>query len=298
MKSLPIAVLAAGALYLAVVHSQGLAQETSKKPAGKIYLVGMGPGDPDLMTLRAAQVIRSADKVFCSSGTGQQVKPMARPDAVEEVPHVPKRLYGKRRSPALPEGERAKGGQTRDAESQEAEKNRQETTKRFEAFAVRVRRLVADGKTVAILDGGDPLIFGGLAWVTEEFQDLPLEVVPGVSCFNAANAALKRDIMWGGKRCAVLSGGDVLGVPPQDGRMVSPTVFFTHRAPIRELIPRLLERYPADTPVAVVSHAGCRDKQQVLQATLETVLNRLGEGAPAHPYLLYVGDILTLKHTR
>ena len=77
--------LAIGALCLVVVRPPASASEVDQKPSGKIYLVGMGPGDPDLATVRAVQVIKSADKVFCSSRLSQVVTPLARPDAVEEI---------------------------------------------------------------------------------------------------------------------------------------------------------------------------------------------------------------------
>jgi len=280
--------LAVAALCLVVVPPPASASEADERPSGKIYLVGMGPGDPDLATVRAVQVINRADRVFCSSFLSQVVKPLARPDAVEEVSGLGKRFYGwswRRRH--LPEG----------WQPEAAEVNRAaEAKKRFEAFAVRVRELVASGKTVAIVDGGDPLIFGGLAWVTEEFDDLPLEVVPGVSSFNAANAALKRDIMWGGRACVVLSGGFILGVPSQDGQMTTPSVFFTHRVPLREIVARLLDQYAADTPVAIVCNAGCADRQEIIRATLGTIWDELSGRELPRPHIVYVGDILTLKH--
>jgi precorrin-4 methylase len=276
-----IIALAAGALSLAATQPLAAADPAGTAPSGRLYLVGMGPGAPDLATVRATRVVKSADHVFCFGYLTEVLTPLARPGAVEQLPgFLAKRFYGTNRR-HLPHSQKKKAA---------------EAQKRFGAFGAKVRKLVAAGNTVAIVDGGDPLIFGAWSWVTEEFDDLPLEIVPGLSSFNAANAALKRDVMWGGRRCVVLSGGDVLGVPCRDGRMTTPTVFFTHRAPIDDLVPRLLKQYPADTPVAVVSQAGCGEKQEIVRATLETILNRLGEEGPGSPYLFYVGEILTLKH--
>jgi len=276
-----IAVLAAAVSFSAVFCTFFCAGDAEQAPPGKVYLVGIGPGDPDLATVRATRVIQSADKVYCFGYLSDVVASLAKPDSLEEVSGLlAKRFYGLNRC-RLPERQRTKG---------------EEAQKQFATFAAEVRELVARGKTVAIVDGGDPLIFGAWAWVTEEFDDLPLEVVPGVSSFNAANAALMRDVMWGGRRCVLLSGGDVLGVAPMKGRMATPTVFFTHRAPLGELIPRLLERYPADTPVAIISQAGCREAQAIVRATLATVLDRLNGAGPGHAYLVYVGDILVLQH--
>lgn len=252
-----------------------------KEGSGQVYLVGMGPGDPDLATIRATRVIGNADKVFCLQYLTETLTPMARPGVVEEVSVLlAKRFYGANRR-NLPSQLLA---QAAGAE------------KRFAEFAARVRQLVADGKTVAIVDSGDPLIFGAWAWVTEEFDDLPLEVVPGVSSFNAANAALKRDVMWGGRRCVVLSGGDVLGIPPREGRMETPSVFFTHRTPLPKLVPQLLAQYPADTPVAVVCNTGIAGEEEIIRATLGTIRGRVPDGGLPSLNLVYVGDILTINH--
>lgn len=258
------------------------ARGSEDRGAGCVYLVGIGPGDLDLMTVRATQVIRNADRVFCFSYQAKAVRGLAKPDAVREVGDLlAKRFYGAR-------GQQAKAGSPSAVES----------APKFQEFAAGVRQLVANGKKVAIVDGGDPLIFGAWAWVTEEFEDLPLDVVPGVSAFNAANAALKRDVLWGGRRCVVLSGGSVLGIPPEVARMDVPCVFFTHRVPLSELLPRLREHYPADTPLAVVCNAGCQDQQEVIRATLGTIQERLGQRVLPHLNLVYVGDVLTLQHKK
>ena len=249
--------------------------------SGKLYLVGMGPGDLDLATVRAVRVVESADKVFCFGYLAETLSSSVKEGALDPIQgFLSKRHYVTvfLKSP------------------EEASDKEKETRKRFAKFIGEVRRLIAEGKTVAIVDSGDPLIFGAWAWVTEEFADLPLEVVPGVSSFNAANAALKRDVMWGGRRCTVLSGGDELGVPAHEGRMKSPSVFFTHRNPLKKLLPQLLERYPEDTPVAVVCNAGHREEEQIIRGTLTTIADKLGDKDLPFLHLVYVGDILTQNH--
>ena len=246
---------------------------------GKLYLVGMGPGDPDLATVRAVRIVKQADKVFCSASMEKTLASMAKPDALELMDGV----LAKRHYSAL------KQKDANDVEPESRKKRQQ-----FAGFIAKIRGLVQQGQQVAIVDGGDPLIFGAWSWVTAEFDDVALEVVPGVSSFNAANAALCRDVMWGGRRCVVLSGGDVLGLPPQEGRMASPTVFFTHRNPLNKLLPRLRQEYPTDTPIAVVLNAGHKDSQRVVRATLATIEEELGQEELPFLNLVYVGDILTL----
>ncbi|MCD4811381.1 tetrapyrrole methylase, partial [bacterium] len=61
----------------------------------------------------------------------------------------------------------------------------------------RVRQGIKEGKKIAILDHGGPLIYGPWVWVLEEFADLTPTVIPGVSSFNAASAILKKEVTSG-----------------------------------------------------------------------------------------------------
>jgi precorrin-4 methylase len=129
------------------------------------------------------------------------------------------------------------------------------------------------------------------SWITEDFAEFQPVVVPGLSSFNAANAALGQSVT---KKSAsiLLSAGDQLGTPDERGRLKATLVLFTHRAKLKELLPQLQSRYPADTPVALVTEASY-ERQKVLFATLETIEKKLtGEELP-HLYLIYVGDGLT-----
>ena len=67
-----------------------------------------------------------------------------------------------------------------------------------------IRSAIAAGKTVAVLGSGDLLIYGGpYRWYLQEFADVNPRVIPGVSCFNAANAALRKDVASGKETHAV-----------------------------------------------------------------------------------------------
>jgi len=148
------------------------------KESPKFYLVGVGPGDADLITLRAIKAIEQADVLFCHRRYGEKFG-----DYLDgkDVHYGFWRLfpyYGQ--DPAELEGE-------------ERERCQQMAERRNEFIGI-IRQAVNQGKTVAILDGGDPLIYGPYSWCLEEFEDLKPVVVPGVSCFNAANAALARGI--------------------------------------------------------------------------------------------------------
>jgi precorrin-4 methylase len=155
-------------------------------------------------------------------------------------------------------------------------------------FVPRIRELMAAGKTVVLADAGDPTIFGPWSWVTETFADLGPEIIPGLSSFSAANAALKRNLT-----CDVgsilLTAGDDLGSPDEHGRLRTTLVIFTHHLQVQELVPRLAARYPADTPVALVCEASY-PTEEVIPGTLATILEKLSQRKVPHLYLLYVGD--------
>jgi precorrin-4 methylase len=251
-----------------------LAADAASK--GAVYLVGMGPGDPELVTFKAARVLKEADCVFCFDYLKDEV---ARFAPREKISVASPLLMGRFRGQSLKD----LPPQLRDR----ARQSEEETAK----FLPHVRKLVASGKKVVFADSGDPTVYCPWSWVTEDFADLEPIVIPGLSSFNAANAALRQSVT---KRAGsvLLSAGTDLGSPDEHGRLKMMLVVFTHRAKLKELLPQLQARYPSDTPIAVVSEASY-ERQRVVFATLGTIQEKLrGEELP-HLYLVYVGDGLT-----
>ncbi len=115
---------------------------------GKVYLVGSGPGDPDLLTVKAARLIESADVVLHDKLPG--------PEILSRIPVEKREDVGKRA-----------GG----------EWTPQEYTNR------RMVELAREGKRVVRLKGGDPFVFGRGGEEAEHLADagIPFEVVPGVT---------------------------------------------------------------------------------------------------------------------
>ncbi len=269
--------LAALALLLASI---ALAEQATTQ----LYLVGVGPGDADLATLRAIRVMKQADLIFASDGIREK---FAEHLQGKEVVLGYWRLfpfYGK--DPASLQGEERQQAERIDAKRKE--------------FIARVRKAVADKKIVAILDNVDPLIYGPWAWCLEEFEDLKPVVVPGVSCFNAGNAALRRGVTNSEQtKSVILSAADWPGKTDTIDRLSvhhSTMVLFTMRAEFEDFIKKLLVNYPAETPVAVVKHAGYVDKEEVIEGTLGTILDKVKGDALPFEYLIYVGDFLKYRH--
>lgn len=160
----------------------------------------------------------------------------------------------------------------------------------------------AMGGMAAVLDSGDPMIYGPFDWCLEEFEDLDPVVVPGVSCFNAANAALRKGVTSGEHtKSVILTSADWPGKTDTIEKMSvhgCTMVLFTMTAPLEDFLAKLSLHYPPDTPVAVVTHAGYAEKEQVIQATLGTIRDRIGNEELPFEYLIYVGDFLTYRYKK
>jgi len=264
-------------IVLSMIVYPGFPAVAADRPAarGKVYLVGMGPGDADLVTFKAAQVLKDADSVFCFGYLKDEVARYAPPAKIGVAsPLLMARVCGRKPAKLAPQ----------------MRHKVKESDEEFAQFAAKIRSLVAAGKTVVFADAGDPTVYCPWSWVTEEFADLQPVVVPGLSSFNAANAALKQSITQHGGS-VLISAGEDLGTPDKDGRLKITLVFFTHLVKLKELIPQLQARYPLDTPMAVVCEASY-PTQRVVWATLGTILEKTAGEPPPHLYLVYVGDNL------
>jgi uroporphyrin-III C-methyltransferase len=129
---------------------------------GKVYVVGAGPGDPELITLKGFFLLLSADVVISASLVPRELLDLVREKVVWEG-----RLTG-------------------------------ETHREVVELAV---RHAAEGKTVVVLKNGDPTLFGrGVALCREvETKGVPYEIIPGMSSFTAAAAKYKIPITEDGR---------------------------------------------------------------------------------------------------
>lgn len=250
--------------------------ETAGK--GKFYLVGLGPGDPDLATLRALKVIEQADLIFVHKRYAGKFEHYLKGKNVIHGYHRLFPFYGQKCRDVTPEQ------QARERMSCE------EYHKKQAEFSAMVRKAVAEGQTVAMLDSGDPLVYGPCSWSLIELSDLNTEVVPGLSAFNAANAALRAGVTEGSHSHSVIlaSGWSVEEMAVHQSTMV----LFTMRTDFKKFVDALSKHYPSDTPVAIVFKAGYKKDQKVMHGKLGTILNEMGKGKLPFEYLLYVGDFL------
>jgi precorrin-4 methylase len=275
-------------MVLAVVSSGTVRDAAAKEPPEThLYLVSVGSGDTDNITLRAVNVIKDSNIIFCDKGIRDKFAILLQGKEIHDPGFGIFGVYGK-----TPE---------------EAKKNKrfnyEEKMKEFHEIDSIVRKAVKEGKTVSVLDSGDPTIYGPNVWYMEAFEDLNPQVVPGISCFNAANAALKKGVTSGKKTHSVIltasfgneeyTGED--SIEKLSANQAS-MVFFTMFLDFGEVVKKLKTHYPPETPIAIVLYAGYKDKEEIIQGTLDTILEKTKGGKLPFEHLIYVGDFLTNRY--
>lgn len=243
---------------------------------GLFYLVSVGVGDPDNITIKAHKTIQQADVVFASSSRQALFAELLEGKEVHDVGHG---MFTPMQRRNMSED---------DAAALEAQ------TRRI------IREAVSAGKTVAVLDYGDLAVYGPQSGYMNEFRDLSPIVIPGVSSFNAANAALVTDITDGLESQSVTLTIAKQATADYDGPDAlaklaatrATLAFFTMKTDLADVVQQLRRSYPADTPIAIVMHAGDYEQQRVIRATLDTILARLGDTSLPFEHMIYVGDAL------
>ena len=237
--------------------------------SGHVSLVGAGPGDPDLLTLRAAHALAEADIVFYDALVSRE--------ALELAPRAQKFCVGKRAGrPSLPQGT-------------------------IQALLIRAARR---GKRVVRLKGGDPFLFGrgGEEALALRAAGIAFDVVPGVSSALAAPALAGIPVTH---RClasalVVVSGHAEAAwrpllavVAPRSATLVVLMGLASRGAIARELLGR---GWPASTPAAVVWGAATVDARRWLGPLAALGTAEPGDGPSDAPGTIVIGDVVSLAH--
>ncbi len=232
---------------------------------GKVFLVGAGPGDPELLTLKAVRVLRSAEVVLHDDLVGTGVLDVIPKTA--QVHNVGKRCG----RPSMTQNE-------------------------INALLVAVGSL---GLQVVRLKGGDPLIFGRAGEELEALRaaGIPVEIIPGVSSALAAAAAAQIPVTHRELSSALvfLAGHHAKGQRP-DGfiESLSPKMTYAIYMPGYDyavMSARLVKGgLPSDTPCAIVSQVAS-EGERVFRTTLRDLAS-----APhlPSPTMLFVGEVVRL----
>src|SRR6056297_396995 len=161
----------------------GSASDTSSP--GQFNLVCVGLGDPDLITVRAIEIIRESDIIICRPRMREMFARYLEGKTFWEGAFGHWRTYSQ------------DCDRIEDEEAREKCINERKVRDQVEAD---IREALKAGKTVSVLGQGDLLIYGGpYRWYIKELADIAIKIIPGVSALNAANAALGKDIMGGKK---------------------------------------------------------------------------------------------------
>ncbi|MFV9691456.1 MAG: SAM-dependent methyltransferase, partial [Desulfobacteria bacterium] len=110
------------------------------------------------------------------------------------------------------------------------------------------------------------------------------------SCFNAANAALRKDVASGKETHSVVL--TTIREAEKLSRHNPTMVIFTMHTKFKDLVDKLKNLYPPQTPIAVVVYAGYKEKERVIRGRLDTILEQIGGEKFPFEHLVYVGDFL------
>lgn len=237
---------------------------------GMVYLVGAGPGDPELITVRGLAALRRADVIVYDR--------LVHPHLVERAAPWAERIFvGKR-----PEGRSVEQEKTNDL----------------------LVELAKSGQVVVRLKGGDPFVFGRGAEEGEALRraGVPFEVVPGVSSALAAPGAAGIPVTHRryASAFAVAAGHECAGESDLDWDALArmPTlVFLMGLRGLSTITRRLLEHgASAATPAAVIASATLPEERTVV-GTLATIADQAREAGIAAPATLVVGEVVRVRDT-
>jgi precorrin-4/cobalt-precorrin-4 C11-methyltransferase len=256
--------------------------------AGKFYIVGMGTA-PDLITVRGVEVIKSADLIL-----------LEQPSELEYW----KEFIGNKEVFYCPHGARVGlGMDPKEVEDPDVRAIVERNAKHRQEAVARIKREVEAGKIVAALEGGDPMIYGTTFYLEMLPKDFPSEIVPGIGAFQATSAAVKRSPVFGyDTNSVIVSMDDFPGRKDINEKLMATQtsmVFYTMGLNYSRLFQQLNKYYPASTPVAVVSFAGERDKQQIVRSTVGRFLKDVDyKKLPNDAHTVLVGKFLEAGQAR
>jgi uroporphyrin-III C-methyltransferase/precorrin-2 dehydrogenase/sirohydrochlorin ferrochelatase len=246
----------------------GVNELGDKVERGSVMLVGAGPGDPELLTLRAVRALQSADVILFDDLVSQEILDFARREAKKML--VGKSGYGP-------------------------------SCKQDDINATMIA-LARNGKRVVRLKGGDPMIFGRAGEEIEACRKagIAVDVVPGITAAQGAASSLGLSLSHRlqARRIQYVTGHAQNGALPDDldwKSIADPSATTAIYMPTRTF-PLLAEKAMAQgldpaTPVIAISRA-TRPDERVIAGTLGDMAERLGAEKPQGPLLVLIGRVL------
>lgn len=238
---------------------------------GKVFLIGAGPGDPGLITVKGLECVKKADVIIYDYLANERLLDQRRPDA--ELIYVGKQ-GGKH---TLPQDE----------------------------INTLIVKKAKEGKLVARLKGGDPFIFGRGGEEAEELADsnIPFEIVPGVTAATAAPAYAGIPLTHRDHTASVafVTGHEDPTKPESKVHWnkiatgLGTLVFFMGMKNLQNIVSNLIAngRSP-ETPIALIQW-GTRTDQRVVTGTLNDIAAKANEAKLRPPVIIVVGEVVRLR---
>lgn len=246
-----------------------LSQQQDAPTRGEVYLVGGGPGDPDLLTFRALRLMQQCDVCVYDKLVSKEVMELVRRDA--ELVYV---------------------GKSRD----------QHTLPQEEINAL-LAKLALEGKRVLRLKGGDPFIFGrgGEEIETLMQHGIPFQVVPGITAANGVSSyagipLTHRDYA---QACLFITGHLKEGTIDLDwqamARPKQTVVIYMGLVGLEQICSKLIAQGVSPEMPAAVIQQGTTQKQRVVESSLQHLAADVAAAGLKPPSLTIIGEVVKLR---
>ncbi|HHT9127035.1 MAG TPA: precorrin-4 C(11)-methyltransferase [Candidatus Brocadiia bacterium] len=233
----------------------------------KVYFIGAGPGDPELMTIKGKKAIEQAGYcIYAGSLVSKEILHYARPDA---------KLYDSSRMP-------------------------------LEEQLSIIAQAKSVNEDVARIHSGDPTIYGAIQEQMRTLDEMGItyEVIPGVSSFTASAAALKQELTLPGvSQTIILTRLEGNTPVPEDESLdklaasKATMCIFLSADRIMDVASKLIPSYGADCPAAIVYKASSKD-ERIIRSSLSQISEKVAQSGIKKTALIIVGQVLEKNFDR